>query len=182
MIAVLEGILFLCGDEGIVKEELKKVLVIEEKELNGLIASLKKECDDEKRGIELVEYGDILKFVTKKNNEEFYRKLVENTIDRPLTPAMLEALAIIAYNQPITRTEIDQLRGVASFHLIRRLLLKELIYEADRSTAPGRPIIYKTTSKFLDAIGVKSLEDLPPVEDLTEKEELDLFAKKLETE
>lgn len=178
MLAKLEGILFLCGDEGMLKDDIKKILQIDDLKLMELIKETELLCQDDKRGIEVKIFGDIVKFVTKKGNEEVYKQLVHTSAERPLTPTMLEALAIIAYNQPITRIEIDQIRGVSSFHLIRRLLMKELIEEAGRSTTPGRPIIYKTTSKFLDALGISSLNDLPIIEPIVAKDEIELFANK----
>ena len=180
MIATLEGILFLCGDEGIRREELKQVMQINDEELVQLVAKLSNLCLDQARGIQVAEYGDILKFITKPGNEEFYKKLVQVDIDRPITPTMLEMLAIIAYNQPITRMEIDQLRGVSSFHVLRKLLIKELVSEKERSNTPGRPILYQTTSKFLDALGINSLDQLPTIKEFTANEELDLFNNKID--
>ena len=179
MLGILEGILFLRGDEGISREEVKEILAIDETQLNDLITELKTNCQNKERGIILEEYGNILKFVTKKEHEEIFKKMVHNEVEKPLTEAALEVLAIIAYNQPITRLEIDELRGVASTHLLRRLVLKELIYEADRSDAPGRPILYRTTAKFLDSLGLKDLSHLPPISEFAEREEIDLFSRKI---
>lgn len=177
MIAAVEGILFLRGDEGITKEELAKILNLSEEELQAIISEIKIACQCEKRGIKLAEYGDILKYVTKKGHEDIYRQLVMEEASKPLTQASLEVLAIIAYNQPITRLEIDELRGVASAHLIRRLLVKELIYEAGRGETPGRPIIYRTTSQFLDALGINDLSQLPSINEFEELAEVELFSE-----
>ena len=91
-------------------------------------------------------------------------KLVENPENNLLSPSSLEVLAIVAYNQPITRVEIDEMRGVSSSHVIRRLVAKGLLKEAGKSTLPGRPNLYKTTSDFLDYFGLATIEDLPSID------------------
>jgi len=179
MLAKIDGILFLCGDSGIEREELKKILNLTDQELNDNLKKLKEICADDNRGIQVEEYGNIFKYVTKVGHEETYQKLVEVDLQKPLTPAALEVLAIIAYNQPITRLEIDELRGATSAHLIRTLLLKELIYEADRADKPGRPIIYQTTTQFLDALGIKDLNQLPTIETPPENADINLFSSKI---
>ncbi len=179
MKAALDGILFLRGDCGITKAELQEILKINEQTLAALIIELKKTCQSEEKGIKLVEHGDILKYVTKEEHAAIYERLVENEITKPLTQTALEVLAIVAYNQPITRLEIDEIRGVSSTHLIRRLLLKDLIYEEKRSAAPGRPIIYRTTSQFLDVLGLKDLDELPVIDSEENAKEIELFAKKV---
>ncbi len=179
MLAKLDGILFLCGDEGITREELKIILAIDDQQLDENITQIKEMCQSDERGIQVEEYGAVFKYVTKAGHEEIYKKLVQVDLQKPLTQSALEVLAIIAYNQPITRLEIDQLRGVSSAHLIRRLLLKELICEADRADTPGRPIIYKTTTQFLDALGIKDLNQLPAVKETLKEAEMALFSQKI---
>lgn len=179
MTAPLEGVLFLCGDEGITKEELKEILNLNNKELDELLEKLSFDYENATRGIKLEIFGDICKLVTKKEYSDTFSKLVEIDSNRPLSQAALEVLAIIAYNQPITRSKVDEIRGIGSSNLMRKLVLKDLIYEFDRSELPGRPILYKTTSKFLDSIGLKSLEQLPEIKEEDEsKEEKDLFSSK----
>lgn len=179
MIAPLEGILFLCGDEGISKDDLKEILDIKEVELSQLIENLSYEYENNNRGIKLEVFGDLCKLVTKKEYSSVYSKLVEIDTNRPLSQSALEVLAIIAYNQPITRSRIDEIRGISSSHMLRKLVVKDLIYEASRSEQPGRPILYKTTSKFLDSLGLKSLSDLPVIDENSLVEnETDLFSSK----
>lgn len=179
MTAPLEGILFLCGDEGISKDDLKEILDLKETDLNQLLENLTFEYENNNRGIKLEVYGDLCKLVTKKEHANIYAKLVELDTNRPLSQAALEVLAIIAYNQPITRSRIDEIRGISSSHIVRKLVVKDLIFEASRSEQPGRPILYKTTSKFLDSLGLKSLNDLPVIdENSTEENETDLFSSK----
>ena len=106
----------------------------------------------------------------------YYEKLLENPSSHVLSQAALEVLAIIAYNQPITRAEVDEMRGVASGFMIRKLVAKGLIKEAGKSTLPGRPNLYKTTSEFLDYFGLATINDLPQmVEVLDEDNEKELF-------
>ncbi len=90
--------------------------------------------------------------------------MVENPENNLLSSSALEVLAIVAYNQPITRVEIDEMRGVSSSHMVRRLVAKGLLKEAGKSTMPGRPNLYKTTSDFLDYFGLATLEDLPSID------------------
>lgn len=181
LIAALEGLLFLCGDNGLTCDEIATILEISKEEVDNLATLLAKEYQEStNRGIQLEKYGDIYKLVTKSKYNIFYEKLVQLEESKPLSTAALEVLAIIAYNQPITRNQIDEIRGVSSSHMIRKLLSKDLICEAGRSDLPGRPIIYKTTNKFLDTFGIKSLDELPLLEPIKENEveETDLFKSK----
>ena len=178
LIPVLEGILFLVGDEGISKDKLKEVLDIDDKNLNKLIEELDKSYD-ENRGIKLEYLGEKYKLTTKKEHKEYYEKLTESEDSKTLTPAALETLVIIAYNQPITRVQIDEIRGVFSGNIIRRLVLKNLIKEIGKSDAPGRPNLYGTTDEFLDYFGLKSIDDLPKIEEeIIEEDEKNLFESK----
>ena len=109
---------------------------------------------------------------TKKDNKEYLQRLVEIEENEYLSQSALETLAIIAYNEPITRTSIDAIRGVNSSYVVRKLVLKELIKEVGKSDLPGRPILYGTTDRFLDYFGLNSKEDLPKL-NLVDKEEID---------
>ena len=100
---------------------------------------------------------------TKEEHQEYYKKLLENPKNNTLSTQALETLAIIAYNEPITRIEVDELRGVDSVYVMRRLLAKGLIKESGRSDKPGHPIMYKTTDEFLDYFGLSSKEELPKI-------------------
>lgn len=179
-LAILEGILFVVGDEGIDFETLKKVLEIEEEPLKELLEQLKNEYMSANHGIQLEVLGEHYKFVTKKEHHMYYEKLVENEEIKVLSQAALETLAIIVYNEPITRNQIDDIRGVSSAHIVRKLLLRDLIEEAGRSDLPGRPMLFKTTSKFYDYFGLKGKEQLPPIELPNEEkdEEVNLFESK----
>lgn len=169
LLGVLEGLLFVVGDEGVTLNQVCDILNIEMEEAKNLLMNLKKEYENDNRGIRISYLGDAFKLTTKKEHKEYYQKLVENPENNALSPAALETLAIIAYNQPITRAEIDEMRGVNNLHMIRKLQAKGLIKEAGKSTMPGRPNLYATTSEFLDYFGLSSISDLPSI--ITEKVE-----------
>lgn len=176
---VLEGILFVVGEEGITLKKICEILDISLEEAKNLLKELKSTYESEDRGIRISYLGDAFKLTTKQEHKEYYKKLVENPENNLLSPAALEVLAIVAYNQPITRVEIDEMRGVASSHMIRRLVAKGLLKEAGKSTMPGRPNLYKTTSDFLDYFGLATIDDLPSI-DMSkyqdkEEQERDLF-------
>jgi len=162
---VIEGILFLVGSEGIDLNQLKDILEIEDDKLLKTLEELKEDYKKEDRGIKIEMLGNKLKLTTKKEHKEFYERLTEEEISSCLSPAALEALVIIAYNQPITRVKLDEIRGVNSSHLVRKLLLKNLIKEVGKSDTPGRPNLYGTTDQFLDYFGLKTIEDLPKIEE-----------------
>lgn len=176
---VLEGILFVVGEEGITLKKICEILDISLEEAKNLLKELKSTYESEDRGIRISYLGDAFKLTTKQEHKEYYKKLVENPENNLLSPAALEVLAIVAYNQPITRVEIDEMRGVSSSHMIRRLVAKGLLKEAGKSTMPGRPNLYKTTSDFLDYFGLATIDDLPSI-DMSkyqdkEEQERDLF-------
>lgn len=178
LIGVLEGLLFVVGDEGLTLKQICDILEVNLDEAKKLLKELKNQYDDDKRGIRISYLGDAFKLTTKKEHKDYYRQLVENSETNTLSQAALETLAIIAYNQPITRVEIDEMRGVSTVHMVRRLLAKGLIKEVGKSTMPGRPNLYGTTKEFLDYFGMSSINDLPSIEfnkDVNDNEEKDLF-------
>ncbi len=179
--AVMEGLLFVSGSEGITIEELSKILEIDEKQVHTYLQKLKQEYQNEERGITLEKYGDHFKLTTKKEHKPYYEKLVTVQDSPNLSQAALETLAIIAYNEPITRVEVDEIRGVGSAHLVRKLLMKNLIEERGKSDLPGRPMLYGTTKDFLDFFGLKDRSALPIIdtgEIETIEVETDLFDSK----
>ena len=177
-IAILEGLLFVAGDEGLSFEKLQKTLKIKEEDLNILIDEYKKELESEKRGLQLEKYGNNYKLITKKKHAEYYKSLVDEEINDNLTPAALETLAIIAYNEPITRLAVDEIRGVSSAYIIRKLVIKNLIEEKGKSELPGKPILYGITDQFLDYLGIKSVNELPIIEEKEENSNQELFTSK----
>lgn len=178
MQGILEGLLFIGGDEGVTIERVKEILEIDDEKLNYLINSLKESYESADRGICLEQAGDTLKLVTKLEYKDYYKKMVDIDSDL-LSTAALETLAIIAYNQPMVRSQVDEVRGVDSSYNIRKLVLKGLIEEKGRSELPGRPILYGTTDKFLSHFGISSISELPKIEEEeVVDEDVDLFESK----
>ena len=171
--AVIEGLLFVVGDDGLGLEEISKILEISKDETKELIKELQNDYQSDSRGIRIDFLGDKLKLTTKKEHNMYYQKLLTTEDNNNLSQAALETLAIIAYNQPITRIKVDELRGISNNHIIRKLVAKGLIKESGRSNMPGRPILYETTSEFLDYFGLSSIDNLPDMRDFLEEEEKD---------
>ena len=163
--AVLEGLLFVVGEDGLTIDQISDVLEINEDEAKELIMELKKDYEDETRGLRIDFLGNKFKITTKFEHKEYYQKLLENPETNTLSQAALETLAIIAYNEPITRVQVDAIRGVGSVSIIRKLVAKGFIKESGRSELPGRPILYETTNEFLDYFGLSSIQDLPNIDD-----------------
>lgn len=177
-LGILEGILFVVGDEGINLEALAEIMNITETEVKSLLMELKKRYEDKAYGLRISYLGDAFKLTTKQEHKEYYQKLVVNPITNKLSQAALETLAIVAYNQPITASEIGEIRGVESRPIIRKLVAKGLLKEDGKSDLAGHPNLYKTTHEFLDYFGLSTIEDLPNVDTETkesEDSELDLF-------
>ena len=174
---VLEGLLFVQGDEGITLEEICKILEVSMEDAKSLLMNLKKAYENEDRGLRIRFLGNAFKLTTKEEHRAYYQKLLTQENSSSLSPAALEVLAIVAYNEPITRVEIDEMRGLSSDYTLRKLIAKGLIKEAGKSTMPGRPNLYKTTHEFLDYFGLATKEDLPKIDIESEKnsEEQDLF-------
>ena len=179
--AVLEGMLFVVGEDGLTIEQIKDVLELNDEEAKELIISLKNKYESEERGIRINFLGNTFKLTTKKEHKDYYQKLIENPETNTLSQSALETLAIIAYNEPITRLTVDEIRGVSSREMVRKLVAKGLVKEVGRSDAAGRPILYATTSEFLDYFGLASKEDLPKIdikEEIEVIDTVDLFKSK----
>lgn len=169
-LGALEGLLFVVGEDGLEVEKIESILDISYDELKDLIKQLCDIYSDSNRGLQLLVLGNKLKLTTKKEHKEYYEKLVEAD-DSNLSQSALETLAIIAYNEPITRIKIDEIRGINSSHMVRKLLSKNLIKEKGRSEQPGKPILYGITDEFLDYFGLSSVSELPQ---LTEIEKIQI--------
>ena len=161
--AVLEGILFIVGDEGTTIDEMKEVLSVTEEEVKSLLLELKKDYESEDRGLRISYLGNAFKLTTKEEHKEFYEKLVTDSKTTNLSNAALEVLAVIAYNEPITRLQIDEIRGVNSSQIVRRLYARGFIKICGRADTIGKPNLYKTTDEFLDYFGLSSKDDLPDI-------------------
>jgi len=165
-ISVLEGLLFVAGDDGISLEEASYILELERSAVRQLLDELKKRLEDENSGLELLLTASHYKLVTKASLKSYIEKYAVSPYSSQLSQASLETLAIIAYKQPVTRVDIESIRGVQSSGSIQKLLLRDLIEEAGRLDSPGRPKLYKTTAYFMDYFGLESLDALPDASDL----------------
>lgn len=159
--AILEGLLFVVGDEGLQPEQAATAMELSLSKINILFDSLQKKYRDEQYGIEIVNYGGIYRFVSKAFVHQYAKNLFQMGKQSSLSQSALETLAIIAYKQPITRVEIEEIRGVGADMMLRKLLARDLIRESGRSEAPGRPILYEVTPEFMDSFKLLSLEELP---------------------
>lgn len=183
--AILESILFAAGDEGLTIKQIAEILEIDGSDAKELVQSLKEKYEgDDSRGIQIIELAGTFQLATKKEFALYLKKLVESPHLSTLSQAALETLAIIAYKQPITRLEIEEIRGVKTERALQTLIGRALIKEVGRAEGAGRPILYGTTKEFLDYFGLKSLDELPPLPENVEEEyvqeEVDLFLEKFQ--
>lgn len=185
-LAVLEGLLFVVGEDGLTINQIMDILEISNEEAKQLISELKEKYDAVTSGIRINFLGNTFKLTTKNEHRSYYQKLIENPDSNVLSQAALETLAIIAYNQPVTRLDVDDIRGVSSSQMVRKLVAKGFIKEAGRSDSLGRPILYKTTSEFLDYFGLATIDDLPKMEQFMENNievsDTDLYHSKYKEE
>ncbi len=122
--------------------------------------------NDEAQVIQLVEIGDTFQFMTKEIHHPLIQAHIQLENKRKLTPSAMETLAVIAYKQPVTKPEIEQIRGVNCDYTVQKLLEKELIEIVGRAESPGKPMLYGTSSKFMNHFGLKSIKDLPQLKDV----------------
>lgn len=175
MDAVVEGLLYVQGDIGLTIKEITEILDIDEEEAKRVVLSLKNYYDENKRGLRISFLGNTIKLTTREEHKNYYTKLLE-VPSNGLSNSAIETLAVIAYNEPITRGEVDAFRGVDSSYVMRRLLAKGLIKECGKSDNPGRPTLYKTTDEFLDYFGLASKDELPNINMIEEvSKEKDLY-------
>lgn len=184
---IAESLLFAAGDEGLSLKQIAHVLEVEEIQAREIMDDLMEDYNDNSiRGIMVVELAGTFQLVTKKEFSDYLKKLVESPSAATLSQAALETLAIIAYRQPITRTEIEEIRGVKTERPLQTLAAKALIKEVGRAEGTGRAYLYGTTKEFLDYFGLKSIEELPPLPDKVSEEEdsfqeeADLFFEKFQ--
>lgn len=168
--SAIESLLFVSGDPLTVKD-LSNSLEVSPKFVANLLNEMVLEYEDEKRGIKLISINGEYQLVTKAENSDYIQKLLKKNKRQSLSQASLESLAIIAYKQPITRVDIDEIRGVKSDSALQRLLEKDLIREVGRLEVPGRPILFGTTEEFLRQFGLKELKELPSLDLYSDGEE-----------
>ncbi|MFH5811407.1 SMC-Scp complex subunit ScpB [Companilactobacillus sp. FL22-1] len=163
--AKIIALLFVAGDQGIKEKDLAQLLEIDSAALRQNIEELKvKLLTDIDSGIQLVEYNSLYKLVTKDEFADLLTKYFKSGLGTKLSQAALEVLSIVAYRQPITRIEIDEIRGVQSSGSLNTLLMRKLIKEHGKKDVPGHPNLYVVTDEFFDYFGIKSIKELPKIE------------------
>lgn len=167
---IVEGLLFASGDEGITLKQLSKVTEVDEETIAYILEELMFDYEHENRGMMIVQSNEVFHLTTKPEHNEYYKRLLETPRSSRMSQASLETLAIIAYEQPITKAEIDEIRGVNSDHAIQTLLARSLIEKVGRKDTVGRPVLYGTSKEFLTYFGLKSLDELPPLPKEIDKE------------
>lgn len=179
--ALIEGLLFLSGEEGLTIPQIENALPeLDSSEIRECIQSLREEYLKSEHGIELVEYASRFKFVTKEIVYPYGQRLFEEIKHPSLSQAAMETLAIIAYKQPITRVEIEEIRGVNCEMMLKKLQVRGLIEARERKDAIGKPLLYTVTDTFLDAFQLETLKELPALPEQEQDE--DLFVQEEENE
>lgn len=163
--SVIEAILFVSG-EPLDLKEISQIIECDKKYTEILLEELKDVYEDSARGIKLIKLNNKYQLVTKPEFSNYIEKLLKTNVRQALSQASLETLAIIAYNQPVTRVNIDEIRGVKSDSAIFNLLERKLIQECGRLDVPGRPILYSTTYEFLRHFKLEDLKQLPNLSEL----------------
>ena len=160
--AAIESILFTMGDS-VEVEKIAKAIEHDEETTKKIIYNLMDKYEAENRGIKIIELEGSFQMCTKTEMYDYLIKVASQPKKQILTDVMLETLSIIAYKQPVTKTEIESIRGVKCDHAVNRLIEYNLITEVGRMDAPGKPILFGTTEDFLRKFGVQSIEDLPSI-------------------
>ncbi len=166
--SIIESLLFVTG-ESLKLTELANILECSIEFTRQLINELKEKYEQQQRGIKIIVTNEEYQLVTKPCNSEYVQKLLKINIRQSLSQASLETLAIIAYKQPMTRVEVEDVRGVKSDRAIYTLSEKKLIKESGRKNVPGRPIIYVTTDEFLKHFNFHNLNEMPSLEDFNKE-------------
>ena len=172
MLPVVEAVLF-AGGEPVEASRLCEITGLVKQELEQVISALEDRYKDPGSGIELLRLNDSYQLATKQEFAAYIKSALEIKKNSQLSPAALETLTIIAYNQPVTKGFVENVRGVDSSGVVNSLVEKDLLAEAGRLDLPGRPIAYKTTDNFLRAFKLSSLKDLPPLPEPSEQVTID---------
>lgn len=184
LMSKIEALLFVVGDDGLTVKQLSQLLEVDEIDIEAGLSELETNyTESEERGITLKNLAGTYQLTTKPSFADTIKKLVENPTSHVLSSASLEVLAIIAYKQPITRAEVEDLRGVKSERPIQTLISRALVQEVGRAERTGRAILYGTTKEFLNYFGLEDIKDLPPLpegESIDDNQETDLFMTKFQ--
>lgn len=184
--SIIEGLLFLSGDEGISVRQVAEITEQRPELAASALEELKEDYVSEGRGLQVVQIAGNYRLATLPEHAQYFERLAYSPSRSTLSQAALETLAIVAYRQPITRVEIEEIRGVKSERAIHTLNNKDLIHEVGRAEAVGRPILYGTTKSFLESFGLASLKELPEPTSFESsdnlEEETQLLFNKLDTQ
>ena len=164
----IEGILFI-SESPVKLKEISRVLEVPEGKVSGIIKALEKEYIDQNRGFVIRKVGRGFRLYSNPAISDILKSFIKSNIRTHLSQASLETLAIVSYKQPVTRTQIAEIRGVRTNSVVLTLIDKGLIKEAGKLKEPGNPLIYKTTDRFLELLGINSLKDLPTLSDYDER-------------
>ena len=158
--AIIEAILFTMG-ESVELEKIADAIELDKKETKKLLESMMEHYKDESIGLQIIELDGSYQMCTKSEMYEYLIRIAKQPKRHALTDVLLETLSIIAYKQPITKVEIEKIRGVSCDHAVSKLVEYNLVCELGRLDAPGRPLLFGTTEEFLRSFGVQSIDELP---------------------
>ncbi len=175
--AAIEAILFTMG-ESVEVSRIAAALEITVEDVRRLVQEMSQRYKEEERGIKIIELEDSIQLCTKPELYEYLIRIAKQPKRHVLTDVLLETLSIIAYKQPVTKLEIEKIRGVSCDHAVNKLLEYRLICELGRLDAPGRPLLFGTTEEFLRSFGVQSMDELP----VLDQEQLEEFKQQAEEE
>ncbi|MCD2255220.1 SMC-Scp complex subunit ScpB [Agrilactobacillus fermenti] len=178
--AIIQALLYAAGDDGTTIQILASTLALDAAAVRQWLEKLTNALQqDQTSGLEVLHFGETYKLATKRVYAQYLTQFMSGNIGQHLSQAALEVLAIVAYEQPITRLEIDELRGVNSSGALQTLVARQMLQEQGRKDVPGRPILYGTSDYFLDYFGLQSLDNLPPIDQHTPSdsgnEDMNLF-------
>lgn len=186
-IAIIEAVLFAHGDP-ITPEKLAEASGIDAETVVKLIDQLERRYNVQESGLQIIRLNDGFQITTRPEYSSYIKSALETRKQQPLSQAAMETLSIIAYNQPVTKSFVEQVRGIDSSSVVNTLVERDLLEEAGRLDLPGRPVAYRTTDTFLRCFGISSLKELPPLPnqegqlDFDELAELELEKKAAEAE
>ena len=167
--AVVESLLFIAGD-AVPLSAIAQTIEMDKATAKAIVQSLADQYEAEQRGIRIVEFDGAYQMCTAAECFSYIRSMYRSPQRQGLTQSLLETLAIIAYKQPITKGQIEEIRGVSAEHAVSKLMEKKLVCEVGRLDAPGKPILLGTTDQFLRYFGFHSVQELPPLEKSTDED------------
>ncbi len=179
--AIIEAILFTMG-ESVELEKIAAAIELDKNETKRILDGMMRHYEDDSTGVQIIELDGAYQMCTKKEMYEYLIRIARQPRKHVLTDVLLETLSIIAYKQPITKVEIEKIRGGACDHAVNKLVEYNLVCELGRLDAPGRPLLFGTTEEFLRSFGVQSVEELPvlnpvQVEEFRQEAEAEMHMK-----